>query len=416
MTGTKKPHKVQRIVAIVLVAAMLAGVIIVDRTRVGLYSGMYEDSLTYAYLSETMECLSYGWVRWLGYVLGTHFSDEQSDSGRYRRACVNVAEEDFSEAAEWLAAMTASQTQRSDEQNAQLYLQLACARSLSGDASGAVEAASGAARFAPEDVRTQDMYYQFSLVAGDSANAAAALANYAQLTADASLYDEIADLYLDAEQYEESGRFYTLSIEANGADQRRYYLRGTCRMLLGQYQDAIEDFSNSDMEGSLYSKGICEMALGDFAQAQRSFETSIERGEQVGDSQQMLAVCKLETGEYAQAQRLLEQYLQDGGNYEQIAYYLGTARAMQEDYEGAIEDFDAAVEAGIFAQESLFAGAQCRYSIGRYQEAAERFEQCVQEGIQTAQSQYYLGLSLVAIGESDRAAEALLEALETDQE
>lgn len=413
MPASKRPRRVQRIVAIVLAVALVAGGLIADQTGLGRKGGSYGDSEAYAYLYDSMECLSYGWLRWTFYLWGTHFTDENSASGRYRRACVRVAEEEFDQAAEWMSACIdqGQMADRSDAESAALYMQLACIQSLAGNALDAAEAARHAATLEPGQAQTQQMCYQFCLEANDSLGAAEALANYTELTSDTTRYEEIADLYLQAGEYEESGRFYDLAIEINGEDQRLFYLRGTCRMLQGQYREAIEDFSSSDVPGSLYSRGICEMALSDFDAAEASFEASIERGQQTGDSQMMLAVCRLEKGEYEQALSLFDEYLQSGGDYEQIAYYRGMARMMLEDYQGAIEDFDASAAAGNSVQECIFAAAQCRYFTGAYQEAAEQFEKCVEAQFNTAQSQYYLGLSLAALGRSEEAEEALRQAL-----
>lgn len=411
MQGVKRPRRAQRIIAAVLVVAMVAGGIIADQSGLGRKGRGYENSQAYAYLYDSMESLSYGWLRWMFYLWGTHFSDEDSASGRYRRACVSVAEEDFAQAAEWMRAYMEGQTGLTDAQRAAQYLQLACMQSLDGDAVGAVASAQRAAQLDPSHPQTQQMYYQFSMDANAAANAAEALASYTALISDTSRYEEIADLYLQAGDYEESGRYYTLAIEADGEDQRLLYMRGNCRMQLGQYEEAIEDFSGSDMPGSLYSKGICEMALSDFDAAAASFEESIALGEQADEARMMLAVCRLQAGQYEQSLQLFDQYIQAGGDYAQIAYYQGTARMMLEDYSGAVEDFDASAAAGNFAQESAFAAAQCRFFIGEYQAAAEQFEQCVDAGFNTAQSQYYLGLCLAALGQNEEAEEALRQAL-----
>lgn len=412
MASVKRPRRAQRFLAIVLVVAILGGGIIADRVGVGSRENAYDGSEAYAYLVETMENLSYGWLQQLSFGLQARLSDAQSADGCWRRACVAVAGEDFSEASEWLQDCVALQEDASSADAAELYLQLACIRSLSKDAPGAVEAAARAAELDAQSVRIQQMLYQFSLDAGDSGRAAAALESLSQLSEDTTHYEEIADLYLDAGNYTQAGHYYDLAVSCYGGNHRLYYMRGTCWMLLGKYGEAIEDFSNSQMPGSLYSQGICEMALNDYRDAARCFEDSIERGEQANDARMMLAVCRLETGDYASAEELFQQYLNAGGQYADVAYYLGTALAMQGKYQEAIEHFEASVDAGGYAQESLFALAQCRYFLGDYSGAIEGFEQCVEQDIRSAESWYYLGLSLAAMGENVRAEEALNRALD----
>lgn len=411
MTATQGTRRIRRIVASVLVVAMLAGAIVTDQAGLGSRSERYAGSPAYAYLTETMECLSYGWLHWIGYWLGAQFSDADSASGQYRRACVAVAQGDFADAEQWLQARIASDAGASEAESAALRMQLGCVRSLDGDATGAAQAAGEAATLDGENAQLQQLSYQFSLDAGDARGAAAALSAYATLTRDNTLYAEIADLYLEAGDYEDSGLYYDLAIEINGEDDRLLYMRGTCNMLLGRYAEAMKDFAASAFPGSSYSRGVCAMALGDIKQAEVCFESSLERGEQANDARLMLAVCHLEDGEPAEAEALLEQYMAAGGAYADVAYYRANARSMREDYAGAAEDYEVAAENGQFREESLFSAAQCRYFAGDYAKAIQGFEQCVEEEIDLAQSWYYLGLSLLALGENERAAEALDKAL-----
>ena len=411
MTATQGTRRIRRIVASVLVVAMLAGAIVTDQAGLGSRSERYAGSPAYAYLAEEMECLSYGWLHWIGYWLGAQFSDADSASGQYRRACVAVAQGDFADAEQWLQARIASDAEAPEAESAVLRMQLGCVRSLDGDATGAAQAAGEAATLDGENAQLQQLSYQFSLDAGDARGAAAALSAYATLTRDNTLYAEIADLYLEAGDYEDSGLYYDLAIEINGEDDRLLYMRGTSNMLLGRYAEAMKDFAASAFPGSSYSRGVCAMALGDIKQAEVCFESSLERGEQANDARLMLAVCHLEDGEPAEAEALLEAYMAAGGVYADVAYYRAHARSMREDYDGAAEDYEAAAENGQFREESLFSAAQCRYFAGDYAKAVQGFEQCVEEEIDLAQSWYYLGLSLLALGENEGAAEALDKAL-----
>ena len=411
MMVSRGSRRGRRFIAGLLVAAMLAGAIVTDRVGIGNRSGRYAGSPAYAYLAESMECLSYGWLHWLVYWLGSQIADADSAAGQYRRACAAVASGDFADAEEWLEKHIEAEMARPAEESASLSMQLACIRSLNGDRPGAAQAAAEAARQAEDDARFQQLSYQFSLDAGDALGAAEALNAYAVLAQDDSRYAEIADLYLEAGDYEGSGRFYDLAMENDGESDRLLYMRGTCSMLLGHYAEAIEDFAASAMPGSVYSRGVCAMALGDLEQAEVCFSEAIEADEQANDARLMLAVCRMEGGAHAQAEALLDQYVAAGGDYADIAYYRANARSMQENYAGAAEDYEAAAAAGQFREESLFAAAQCRYFAGEYEGAVEGFKTCVSEEIELAQSWYYLGLSLLAVGENEQAAEALDKAL-----
>ena len=212
MTATQGTRRIRRIVASVLVVAMLAGAIVTDQAGLGSRSERYAGSPAYAYLTETMECLSYGWLHWIGYWLGAQFSDADSASGQYRRACVAVAQGDFADAEQWLQARIASDAGASEAESAALRMQLGCVRSLDGDATGAAQAAGEAATLDGENAQLRQLSYQFSLDAGDARGAAAALSAYATLTRDNTLYAEIADLYLEAGDYEDSGLYYDLSL------------------------------------------------------------------------------------------------------------------------------------------------------------------------------------------------------------
>lgn len=415
MMNKKLSGRMRRILAVVLVAAILMGGVIVDWASTGKRNASLRSLTTYAYLDDTMECLSYGWIRWMTYVLGTDLSDEGDALGQYRRACINVAAGDYEAAEQWMRQCVDSQAESSEEERAVRYLQLACIRSLEGDRTGAVEAARAASDLVPGQQRAQELYYQLSMDAGDSGNAADALARCVDITKDVTQYEQIAQLYLDAGNYEESGRYYGLALENDGDNENLYHMRGNCWMLLGRYEDAIQDFSKTQTPGSLYLRGLCEMALGEYEEAGQSMERSIERVEQVSEAQMMLGICRLETGQYASAEALFDQYLSGGGAYEEIAYFRATARMMQTDYEGAAEDYAAAIQADSYVQESTFALAQCRYSLGEYEAAIDLFEQCLEQQIEVSESWYYLGLSKAATGDHEGAKEALSNALGIDE-
>ena len=205
MTATQGTRRIRRIVASVLVVAMLAGAIVTDQAGLGSRSERYAGSPAYAYLTETMECLSYGWLHWIGYWLGAQFSDADSASGQYRRACVAVAQRGFRRRGAVAAGPHRFGTRAASgdgKRGAAPCSWAACDRP-DGDAPGAAQAAGEAATLDGENAQLQQLSYQFSLDAGDARGAAAALSAYATLTRDNTLYAEIADLYLEAGDYEE---------------------------------------------------------------------------------------------------------------------------------------------------------------------------------------------------------------------
>lgn len=412
MVSHERIGKGHRVIACILVVALLGGIIVTDRTDFGRKNAHLSGNAAYAYLAESMECLSFGWMRWLVYWLGTQLSNEMDASGQYRRACVAIANEDFTEAATWMELSAGNTQQQTDEEKATLSMQLACVRSLAGDADGAMKATKEAVQHRSEDDQLLKLLYQFSLDAGDAQSAAEALMQYAELTDDTGYYEEIADLYFEAGMHEDSGRFYELAMKENGKTDKMLYRRATANMLLGHYDKAITDFAESETPGSRYAQGVCAMALDDLKQAVVCFEESIKRGEQVNDARLMLAACRIENAEYTEAEELLDQYIAAGGAYEDVAYYRAGVRAMLGDYAGAAQDYEASANAGLFREESMFAAAQCRYNAGDYERAIEQLEQCLEEEIEPAQSWYYLGLAFMAVGENERAAQALNKALE----
>ena len=97
-----------------------------------------------------------------------------------------------------------------------------------------------------------------------------ALGAYAELVQDDTRYEAIADLYLEAGDYEESGRFYDLAIGRRAArTDRLLYMRGTCSMLLGRYAEAVEDFCRQRHAWQRLFSWVCaRWRLGDFEQAE----------------------------------------------------------------------------------------------------------------------------------------------------
>ena len=62
------------------------------------------------------------------------------------------------------------------------------------------------------------------------------------------------------------------------------YLRGTCRLAVGKYEEALQDFdaaiaAGEEPEGSHFSRGLCRKELGDTDGAMEDFEWVMLNGE-----------------------------------------------------------------------------------------------------------------------------------------
>ena len=305
--------------------------------------------------------------------------------------------------------------QAPEAEKAGLMLELACLSYLTGETEAAHQNAAQAAIQMPDSKDAQWYRYKYATAVGNISSQAEGLGAFAEMDGGKRYLQEAGRLYMALGDFEKAGYFYNRTIEDFGGHDELYYLRGSCRMLAGDYESAISDFKQSGYTGSLYSMGACELALGRPASAAQYFEASVERGEHIHDSRLMLAACKLELNQPAEAESLLDTYIANGGAYESAAYYRASARAMQGNFEGAIEDYDAALLAGSFPEDTFFGAAQCRFFAGRYEEAVELFLECIKLDVHPAESRYYLGMTYAEMGELEKAREMLKQSLSPEK-
>ena len=405
-------NKVKRILALVLTAAILAGTVFVNDYSLERRLAVYRELEEFQYLMENMDYAHDRWLRNLWVQITASFTDKDTMEGSYQRACIRFIRGNIEgtipyleDAIEWA----------SDKEKAKLMLEMACLSYLTGDNEAAHENAARAAAQMPDSKDAQWYRYKYATAVGDLSSQAEGLGAFAEMDGGKGYLQEAGRLYMVLGDYEKSGYFYNRTIEEFGGHDELYYLRGSCRMLTGDYESALSDFKRSGYTGSLYSMGTCELALGRPASAAQYFEASVERGEHVEDSRLMLAACKLDLNQPAEAERLLDTYIANGGSYESAAYYRASARAMQGKFESAIEDYDKALLAGSFPEDTFFGAAQCRYFAGRYEEAVDLFLECIKLDVHPAESRYYLGMTYIEIGEVEKAREMLKQSLTLEE-
>jgi len=400
--------KAKRILALVLAATILSGIIFANDYTWTRRLDRYRDTEEFTYLIDHMDYATPKWHRHLWLRLTALFTDQDTMKGAYQRACLRFNRGDLAEA---LSFMAAAAERASAEEKAGLMLETACLAYLAGENETAHENAVRSAEQMPDSREAQWYRYKYAAAVGDVASQAEGLGAFAEMDGSQTYLQEAGRLHLALGHYEKAGSFYNRTIEDFGGNDELYYLRGSCRMLTEDYESAISDFKRSSHNGSLYSLGTCELALEHPASAAQYFEASVERGEYVEDSRLMLAACKLDLNQPAEAERLLDTYIANGGAYESAAYYRASARAMQGNFEGAIEDYDAALLAGNFPEDTFFGAAQCRYFAGRYEEAVDLFLECIKLEVRPAESRYYLGMTYAGMGETEKARDMLKQSL-----
>lgn len=398
----------KRVLALLLAVAILAGIVFANDLTMARTLSLYRELEEYQYLIQELDYTSQRWLKNLLTQLTTVFYSEKTAVGSYRRACVKFNRGDLAGA---IPYMTAAIELTPENERAELLLEKACLSYLVSDVPTAHECAAQAAQLVPEDLSSQWYRYKYASAAGDVVSQAKGLGAYARMHGGQIFLQEAGRLNMAIGEFEEAQYFYHRTIEEFGGNDELHYMRGSCLMLTGQYEEAIGDFKKSSFNGSLYSLGACELALGHTQSAALYFETSMERNEHVEDSRLMLAACTLELGNPAEAEKMLNTYIDNGGAYESAAYYRASARAMQNNFEGAIEDYDASLIAGTFPEDSLFGAAQCRYFAGRFEEAADLLSDCIDRGVHPSESRYFMGMTLMELGRDEEARSILKEAL-----
>ncbi|MBQ4263954.1 MAG: tetratricopeptide repeat protein [Clostridia bacterium] len=400
--------KLKRMLALMLAVAILAGIVFANDLSLARTLAAYRDVEEYQYLLSNMDYASDSWLRNLFRQMSVVFTKADTADGQYRCACVRFSRGDMAGALPYL--VKAAELVEGGKR-AEWMIETGCLAAMCGEAETAHEHVVQAAELAPENADAHWFRYKYAAAVKDLASQAAGMGAYAERKGGEPFLQEAGRLYMLLYDYENAGRFYDMLIENHGGDDERYYLRGSCLMFTGRFEEAIADFKRSSFKGSLYSLGACELSLGHPQSAALYFETSMERNEHVEDSRLMLAACELEVGSPVRAEEMLNTYIENGGAYESACYYRASARALQGNFEGAIEDYDAALLAGTFPEDTLFGAAQCRYFAGRYEEAVDLFLDCIAYDVRPAETRYYLGMTYTEMGESEKARELLRESL-----
>ena len=285
MTGTRGSRRGRRIIASVLVAAMLAGAIVTDqrghrergsgryRGFAGLCLSGRVDGVPVLRLAALDS--STGWARRL--------ADADSASGPIPPRLRRRRQRRF----RGRGGMAGS-VYRGGEPGAlrrrkapRSSMQLACIRSLNGDAHGAAQAAAEAATTGR---RRRPASNSFPI--SSAWTRAMRWARLEALNAYAVHWRRTIramrrspTFILEAGDYEESGRFYDLAMENDGeTDQLALHARHVQHASRAAMPRPWRTLPPAPCLAALYSQGVCAMALGDLEQAEVCFSEAIERG------------------------------------------------------------------------------------------------------------------------------------------
>ena len=437
-----------RVLSAVLVLLLASSLLLYNMSQIRIRNMAYADSehamATNALLDSTQYLHESDPARMFSF-LKAFFTPAQTFSRCYTLASAAIGRLDYGEALAYIDYCIALGGDVTEALLADLWLKKGCLHSLLGDQDTALVSLDLA--LDTDSYIAMDAYYvkmQLLVAKGNTEEAIENLNTYLSLVQNGELYSVLGDLYTAQADYQQALDAYDSAIAMDETDGHAQFMRGICRMQLGDLASADSDFSAAlslDMQPAMshyyrgvmrlsqsryaeaeadfteamatagdetaimelwYNRGVSRMAQGNFAAAAEDFLVSVEQGEAIGDSLFQCGVSLLEIGDPQGADTCFTAYLAQGGSTEQAIYYQAMARMQTGQYDEAARDFSRCISDGLFPLDSRFYRAQCYMAQEAYRLAISDLTSCLDEGIFEETALYYRGLCYLALGDTEK--------------
>ena len=345
----------------------------------------------------------------------------------YSLAIGYIGKEDYDKAMEYIdAAMAICPEDAEPEICADLHLKKGCVYTIRQEYENAVKELDEAIRIVPDLAEAYLVKVQVYTETNNTTEAIPNLEKYIELTGDSSLNESLAQLYLTAENKEKAVESYRKLAESTSEDPAEvtynlamyemgaemyaealenlktlnadpvkapglYYNTGVCNMVLGNYEDAAANFSDSLAAENFkldatYNRAVCNMTLAKFREAIDDFTAYI-------DGMDAAAAAQPETTEGA-AEETAEQPVEEPQAVSTAAvdiahYYRGICYISLEEYENAVGDFNICIEHGMNVNESTFNRGLSYLQSGKFEEAKTDFTTCIEQNYMADDALFY---------------------------
>ena len=345
----------------------------------------------------------------------------------YSLAIGYIGKEDYDKAMEYIdAALAICPEDAEPEICADLHLKKGCVYTIRQEYENAVKELDEAIRIVPDLAEAYLVKVQVYTETNNTTEAIPNLEKYIELTGDSSLNESLAQLYLTAENKEKAVESYRKLAESTSEDPAEvtynlamyemgaemyaealenlktlnadpvkapglYYNTGVCNMVLGNYEDAAANFSDSLAAENFkldatYNRAVCNMTLAKFREAIDDFTAYI-------DGMDAAAAAQPETTEGA-AEETAEQPVEEPQAVSTAAvdiahYYRGICYISLEEYENAVGDFNICIEHGMNVNESTFNRGLSYLQSGKFEEAKTDFTTCIEQNYMADDALFY---------------------------
>ena len=337
------------------------------------------------------------------------------------------------------------------EISADLHLKKGCVYTIRKEYEDALKELDEALRIAPDLAEAYLVKVQVYTETGNNAEAIPNLEKYVELTGDASLNESLAQMYLAAEDREKAVESYRNLAESTSDDPEvvaynlamflmgaemypealetlkqckadpekapgLHYNTGVCNMLLGNFEDAIANFTDSlaaenyQMDAT-YNRGVCNMTLTNFREAIDDFTAYIDGMDAAAAEPRTEMQTEEAAGtenaedaaEQAEASNTDETAAADTAAVDIAHYYRGICYISVEEYENAAADFTVCIDHGLNVNESTFNRGLSYLQGGKFEEAKADFTACIDQEYMTDDALFYRSYAFRYLEDNDAA-------------
>lgn len=351
----------------------------------------------------------------------------------YSLAIGYIGKEDYDKAMEYIdAALAICPEDAEPEICADLHLKKGCVYTIRQEYENAVKELDEAIRIVPDLAEAYLVKVQVYTETDNNAEAIPNLEKYIELTGDTSLNESLAQMYLTAENREKAVESYRKLAESTSEDPAEvtynlamyemgaemyaealenlktlkadpvkapglYYNSGVCNMLLGNFEDAVTNFTESltaeqyQMDAT-YNRAVCNMTLTKFREAIDDFTAYIDGMNAAAEPQTELVAEPTENASDAEttAEQPADETKEASTTAVDIAYYYrGVCYIAVEEFENAVSDFTVCIDHGLNKEESTFNRGVSYLQSGKFEEARADFTACIDQEYMTDDALFY---------------------------
>lgn len=187
------------------------------------------------------------------------------------------------------------------------------------------------------------------------------------------------------QEYYEAVTYFSKAIKLSGTDDdsvNSYYNRGTAKLKLGQYSEAIQDYDeaiklNSRFVEAYNNRGAIKATLGQYAESIQDYDKATELNPKYEQAYYNRGTAKAKLGQYTEAIQDYDKAIELNPKYAQAYYNRGNAKTRFGDYNKAIQDYDKAIELNSEFAKAYYNRGNNKTKLRQYSEAIKDYDKAI---------------------------------------